>query len=100
MLNHPYWPDNSAILSRRLGMTYSPVVVRMINDIYTKLNEEYASLDEVRDIHVKLPNDGWVHGKKKGDRILIVLIDGRFSPVEAQNSVERLCQSVFKGIFV
>eukprot|EP00944_MAST-04C_sp_MAST-4C-sp1_P012442 g12442.t1 len=100
MLNHPYWPDNSAILSRRLAMTYSPVVVRMINDIYTKLNEEHASMDEVRDIHVKLPSDGWVHGKKKGDRILIVLIDGRFSPVEAQNSVERLCQSVFKGIFV
>ena len=68
----------------------------MINDIYTKLNEEYSSLDEVRDIHVKLPNDGWVHGKKKGDRILIVLIDGRF--VEAQNSVE-LCQSIFKGYF-
>ena len=48
---------------------------------------------------VKLPNDGWVYGKKAGDRILIVLIDGRYSPVDAQNAVESLCNTVFKSIF-
>ena len=99
LMNHPYWPDNSAVLSRKLALTYSPVVVRMINDIYIKLNEEYPPFDEIRDIHVKLPNDGWVYGKKAGDRILIVLIDGRYSPVDAQNAVESLCNTVFKSIF-
>eukprot|EP00943_MAST-04B_sp_MAST-4B-sp1_P004981 g4981.t1 len=99
IMDHPYWPDNSAVLSRKLALTYSPVVVRMINDIYIKLNEEYAPFKEIRDIHVKLPSDGWVYGKKSGDRILIVLIDGRYSPVDAQNTVDSLCDTVFKGIF-
>ena len=82
---------------------YFPIeddIEKAFNSTNSFVDSVMDSMDEVRDIHVKLPSDGWVHGKKKGDRILIVLIDGRFSPVEAQNSVERLCQSVFKGIFV
>ena len=67
--------------------------------IYIKLNEEYTPFKEIRDIHVKLPNDGWVYGKKSGDRILIVLIDGRYSPVDAQHTVDSLCDTIFKGIF-
>jgi hypothetical protein len=94
------WPLSSAELCQTLSEMYSPTVVRAINETYAKLNEEFPPQEDLREIHIKTPRDGWVFGKKSMDRILIVLMNGRLNPIEAQEKVDELIDTVFHSIFI
>ena len=94
------WPLSSAELCSKLDENCPRPVVRAINEVYVKLNEEIPFLEDLREMHVKTANSGWVYGKKSGDRILIVWMEGKLSLIEVQKEVETLLNTVFQSIYL